>query len=140
MNLFFETVRMTDYTRNNNFIIFCSHRFHQSYYIFWNFFPWFIWREVICSNVQNENFWFKVSLSWFYLISIILGHSLRFWVSTNHQQTSFKKTVSPKNVSVRHSLKEKLCCLVFQNLPLTGIWKNSYSENSQKNVHRESTF
>ena len=53
---------------------------------------------------------------------------------------SFKKTVSPKNVSVRHCLKEKLCCPVFQDLPLSGAWKNIYSENSQKNVHREITL
>ena len=63
-----------------------------------------------------------------------------FWVSPNHPHTSFKKTISPKNVSWRHCLKEKLCCLAFHSRSQKHERIVKYAENSWKNVHRESAF
>ena len=36
--------------------------------------------------------------------------------------------------------KEKFCSVVFQNLLLAGLRKNSYSENSQRKVRSEISF
>lgn len=73
------------------------------------------------------------------LIAIVLrSHLLRCAAEVNEPIrkyiAAFKFAFSPETFPLVFGLGnyKKLCCVVFQNLPLTGAQKSSYSENSWK--------
>ena len=50
VNVFFKSVSATNYTRNNDFITLCFHRFRQSYFFFRNIF------RCLFNSIQDEPF------------------------------------------------------------------------------------